>query len=367
MTKTRNEAARAWVLLAALLLLAQVSPGVSAPAVPVRGSIGGIIFDGTTKDIVGDVTVSARALNQEARFAAVTDTDGRYWIPDAPAGVYDFVLTAQGVDYPVRERLDVRVGMPFLLESCFSLDNGSRTASVLSECRSGFVEEARVATIGPQRFLIPADLQEQPGVATDILDVPETIQHDEIQCLTHDHFPQVDAVIQPGDAVQTSRVYFRSDKYPDYYYVEMSKENPTIDDFRAILPKPSPETERIYYYIESVDSEFDSLQTAEFDPEVIEAAECERRGAPAWFTGDDPGIVVGATTAGLAAIPPGFQAIGITGFVNSLGVLTTVGGATAAGGGALGTTGVVLVVGGGTAAAAGATIAATGENEASPP
>ena len=86
----------------------------------------------------------------------------------------------------------------------------------------------------------------------------------------------------------------------------------------------------------------------------------------AWFTGEDPGIIVGAPTAGLAAVPAGFSAVGIAGFVNSLGVLTTVGVGAAAGGGALGTTGLVLIVGGGTAAAAGATIAATG-TEASPP
>ncbi len=335
-------------------------------AEPVRGSIGGIIFDGATEDIIGNVTVSAHALNQEARFAVVTDADGRFWIPNAPAGVYDFVLTARGVEYPVRERLDVRVAMPFLLESCFALNDESRTAAVLSECRSGFVEEARVATIGSHRFLVAEDLQNQPGVATDILDVPEAIGHDEIECLTHEHFPQVDAIIEPGLSVQTSRVYFRSDKYPDFYYVEMAKENPTVDDFRAILPKPSLETEVIYYYIESVDSNFDSLQTAEFAPEVIETTECARRGAVAWFTGEDPGIIVGATTVGLAAVPAGFSAVGISGFVNSLGVLTTIGGVTAASGGALGTTGLVLVVGGGTAAAAGATIAATG-TEASPP
>ena len=166
MTNTRREAVRPWALLAALLSLAHVAPGVSATAVPIRGSIGGIIFDGATKDLLGNVTVNARVLNQEASFAVVTDTDGRFWIPDAPAGVYDFVLTAEGIDYPVRERLDVRVAMPFLLESCFSLDNRSRTAQVLSECRSGFVEEARVATIGPHRFLVPEDIQEQPEMMT---------------------------------------------------------------------------------------------------------------------------------------------------------------------------------------------------------
>jgi hypothetical protein len=160
-------------------------------------------------------------------------------------------------------------------------------------------------------------------------------------------------------------VYFRSDKYPDFYYVEMTKEHPTIDDFQAILPKPGPETERIIYYLESIDLKIETLQTPEFAPEVIAEEECRRRGAPAWFEGD-PSIVIGATQPGAAAIPPGFQAMGITGFVNSLGVLSTIGGA---GGGVVGSAaGAVLVVGGGAAAAAtGVVIATGGDEEVSPP
>ena len=162
-----------------------------------------------------------------------------------------------------------------------------------------------------------------------MLDLPSSIEHEEIQCLTHENYPVVDADIRPGEAVQTTRVYFRSDKYADFYYVEMTKDHPTVDDFQTVLPKPSEETERIVYYIESLDSEVNVLQTPEYDPEVIESDECERRGAPPWFTGD-PTIIVGATVPGAAAIPPGFQALGITGFVNSLGVVSGVGAGAAA-------------------------------------
>jgi hypothetical protein len=252
--------------------------------------------------------------------------------------------------------------MPFLLESCFAIDAEKKTASVLADCKSGFVEEARVATIGPMRFLLPPNFQEP---AADLPPAPSTIEHDGIQCLSYEHFPQVDARIRPGGMVQTSRVYFRSDKYPDFYYVEMSKEHPTIDDFQAILPKPGPETERVIYYLQSVDGNFDSLQTVEYAPEVIDADECKRRGPPAWFDGD-PSIVVGATEPGMAAIPPGFQAVGITGFINSLGVLSSVGGSA---GGIVGSTvGTVLIVSGGAAAAAtGVVLATGGDQEASPP
>ncbi|GMR24119.1 MAG: hypothetical protein BMS9Abin37_2621 [Acidobacteriota bacterium] len=402
-------------IVAVIAGLASLAPVQSDAAAVARGSLAGKVFDKQTEALVPDVTVDAYALTSGEEFRVVTDAKGGYVVEDAPTSVYSFTLAAGGEDYVVQERLDLRVGMPFLLESCFELDGETNTAHVLEECDSGLVEEARVATIGPHRFLKPQDIREQdpegqpgqdgivepdpesshadprvaspkqdptdeqpeqPGqlewaaedsdLADPFMTMPNTIAHDGLECLTYDHFPLVDANIAPGDMVQISRVYFRSDKYPDFYYVDMGSENPTIDDFRAILPKPTRETERIFYYVESVDANFDSLQTPEFDPEVLEVQDCEDRGA-VWFQGEEPGIVIGATQGSAAAIPPGFQAAGITGFVSSLGILTTVGGAAAATGGVVSTTGLVLVVAGGTAAAAGTTVVVTGDKEASPP
>lgn len=351
---------------AAILALAMAAPSARAAAsASIHGSIAGKVYDAATRKLLPDVTVSAQTVTGEGSFEATTDASGTYFMDDAPPAVYTFLLRSGGIDFPVHERMDVRVGMPFILESCFALDPRNKTASVLDECKSGFVEEARVATIGSMRFLLPPDFQDQAAAAGDQPQAPSTIDHTGIECLCHEHFPQVDAGIRPGQMVQTSRVYFRSDKYPDFYYVEMTKDHPTIDDFEAILPKPGPETEHIIYYLESVDSNFDSLQTPEYSPEVIDAEECKRRGPPAWFEGN-PSIIVGATQPGMAAIPPGFQAVGITGFVNSLGVLSSVGGGA---GGVVGSTaGAVLVVGGGAAAAAtGVVIATSGGEEASKP
>ncbi len=353
---------RLLVLGATAVLLFQAASASAATSV--RGTIAGKVYDFETKKLLPQVTVGVRTLGTDESFEAVTDASGSYFLRDAPAAVYSFTLKTGALEVPVKERMDLRVGMPFILESCFELDAAKKTASVRAECRSGFVEEARVATIGPHRLLLPDRLQEQPAAGELPPSMPTGIEHPGIECLTHDHYPLVDAGIQPGDKVQTSRVYFRSDKYPDFYYVEMTKDHPTIDDFQAILPKPGPETERIIYYLESVDTEFESLQTPEFAPEVIAAEECRRRGAPSWFEGD-PSIVIGATQPGAAAIPPGFQAVGITGFVNSLGVLSSIGGGA---GGVVGSTaGAVLVVGGGAAAAATGVVIATGGNEASPP
>jgi hypothetical protein len=359
-----SAACRAAILALPLALPASTE---AAALTSIRGSIAGKVFDSATKKLLADVTVGAQTVTGDESFEATTDARGSYYVENAPAAVYTFFLRSGGVDFPVHERMDVRVGMPFLLESCFALDAEKKTASVLAECKSGFVEEARVATIGPMRFLLPPHFRDQDTApAADAPQAPSTIDHDGIECLSHEHFPLVDAGIRPGDMVQTSRVYFRSDKYPDFYYVEMTKEHPTIDDFEAILPKPGPETERIIYYLESVDTNFDSLQTPEFNPEVIDADECERRGPPAWYDGD-PSIIVGATQTGAAAIPPGFEAVGITGFVNSLGVLSSIGGGAA--GGVVGSTvGTVLIVSGGAAAAAtGIVVATSGGQEASPP
>jgi hypothetical protein len=361
MTQINSDWTRLLVLgTAAVLIL----PGEAPASTSVRGTIAGKVYDFQTKKLLPQVTVGVRTIGTEESFEAVTDASGTYVLADTPAAVYAFTLKSGGLEVPVKERMDLRVSMPFILESCFELDAEKKAASVRAECRSGFVEEAKVATIGPHRLLLPDRFQEQPA-GGDVPSLPTGIEHTGIECLTHDHFPRVDAGIRPGDQVQTSRVYFRSDKYPDFYYVEMTKEHPTIDDFQAVLPKPGPETERIIYYLESVDSKYESLQTIQFDPEVIAAEECRRRGAPAWFEGD-PSIVVGATQPGMAAIPPGFQAVGITGFLNSLGVLSSIGGG-AAGGVAGSTAGAVLIVGGGAAAAATGVVIATGGDEASPP
>jgi hypothetical protein len=179
-----------------------------------------------------------------------------------------------------------------------------------------------------------------------------TIDHEAESCWLANEFPQLAAGIQPGAEVETAKVYFRSDKFADFYFVEMKMV--AVADFLAVLPKPGPETERVIYYVEAVDSSFSNARTAEFDPAVSDP--CKRR--PAAVIGSNPEIVVGATKAGVAAIPPGFQATGIVGFITAAGVTSGVGG-----GVGLGTTAVVAGVG--AAAAGGIVVASGGEPPAS--
>lgn len=144
-----------------------------------------------------------------------------------------------------------------------------------------------------------------------------SIEHNPLTCLPNDAFAQVAALIHPDEEIRTARVYFRSDTYPDFYFVEM---DPFEGGFRAFLPIPAGETHRVIYYIEAVDLEFNSSRTEEHDPEVASQGECRRRDPLlAVFPGDSPSLIVGALTSGAAAMPPGFQVVGITGFVGLVG------------------------------------------------
>jgi len=331
----------------------------------VAGTIAGRVVDRTGVPLAG-VSVKANATTAGQRLAGVT-TDGRgsFLIPNAPAAVYSFTLQHGGVDYPVVERLDSRAPMSFLLESCFQLDANGKTASVVrGECSSGLYPEAQVVTLEPHRFFRPqADVAPTDSPAPDAAEPPPDITHTELECLRKDMFPLLHAGIEPENRVQVARVYFRSDKYPDFYYVEMQA---TPKDFEAILPKPSPETERIIYYIEVLDKALNSNRSEDCDPIVGDDDTCKRKPAGDYFKGKDPGIIVGATKAGLSAIPPGFSTAGIGGFLSATGVLSTVAGVGGAAGGALSTTGLVLIVTGGAVAGVGVPVA-TGGNEASPP
>lgn len=144
---------------------------------------------------------------------------------------------------------------------------------------------------------------------------PLTISHAPISCLSTDDFVAITASIQSGADLRTAKVYFRADAYPDFYFVEMARVG---ENYQAYLPLPDDEIRRVVYYIEAVDTAFNSNRTAEHDPRVMGTRQC-RDDDPlaAWFVGDSPNIIVGAVRSGLTALPPGFQAAGIAGFVSS--------------------------------------------------
>ena len=418
MTGSPMRSGLAYLCAASLLVAGFPRPALSQAEIV--GSITGKVFDADSRTPLSHVVVQAHAVTSRQNLTrTTTDERGTFFISDAPASIYAFTLVHDGVDYPVIQRLDARAGMTFLLESCLRLDKETKTASVMAgDCASELIAETQVVTIGPHRFLRPIPQSEgeplslfppdeanepgprqsgpeeetaetktlEPGAAEP--DPPEqelgqpdatessspglVIEHSALECLQHDQFPLVDSVVRPGPDVEVCRVYFRSDKYPDFYYVDAKIIPETPEDFRAILPKPSPETERIIYYVEAVDNLYQISQTAEADPEVTDDA-C-RRDPEAYYQEGTPEIVVGATSAGAAAVPPGFQALGITGFISAAGVSSAVTVAAAAGGAAAGaaglSTGLIIVVSGAAVATGGAvvtTVTGNDENEASTP
>jgi uncharacterized repeat protein (TIGR01451 family) len=179
------------------------------------------------------------------------------------------------------------------------------------------------------------------------------LTHVAIECIPQTQFAILMASIRPGAEIHSARVYFRSDKYPDFYYIDMEQ---TDEAFQAILPKPSLETEQVIYYIEAVDIGFSSNRTEEHISEVAEDEdECRRRQpAAAYFVGGNPEIMVGALKSGMPPVPAGFLAEGIAGFIPL----------SSSGGGAGATT--AIAVGAGAAGAAGVgVLAASGGGDTS--
>jgi hypothetical protein len=185
------------------------------------------------------------------------------------------------------------------------------------------------------------------------------IQHAELDCLPNDQYPLLLANIDPGDEIRTCKAYFRSNQYPDFYYVEMEALSSEVNSFQAVLPMPAEETAEVLYYLECVDQSFNGVRTEEYRSQVSASSDCRRRNpAAAWFSGGNPSVVVGATRAGMAAIPPGFKAAGIVGFVSAAGVASGVGGGIGAG--------TIAAVGAGAAAAATGAVVATGGSDDPP-
>jgi hypothetical protein len=176
------------------------------------------------------------------------------------------------------------------------------------------------------------------------------ILHDPIDCIGKGEYLVVDATILPSSEIRAAKVYFRSDKYPKFYFVEMALEGTT---FSAVLPKPTPETEQVVYYIEALDRGFNNTMSEEHTTAVKQ--QCDQDDPAAIFLGEDPGIIVGATEAGATVFPPGFETVGIIGTLSSAGLLSGVGGGPGVG--------TVVAIGGAAAGAGGLAVAAGGTTE----
>ena len=174
------------------------------------------------------------------------------------------------------------------------------------------------------------------------------ILHDGLRCVLSGEHLILEAVVNPTDGLTTVKAYFRANLYPQFFYVEMVLAG---DVYQGVLPKPSPEITGLHYYLEAMDSSFNSVRTAEYTPEVVsnETSCREQNPTPAAYLDGTGAITVGSTGGG-SAMPSGFLSEGIAATIPAIGRTTggsglLIGGGVAAAGAAVGVG--VLVAGGG--------------------
>ena len=158
------------------------------------------------------------------------------------------------------------------------------------------------------------------------------IDHKAVGCIVVGKYPKMNACFTPAADLARSRVYFRPEGVPSWYYVDMKTDQPC---FTGTLPKPGKKLvgKKIEYYVEAQNKTFEPARTAEFAPIVVKSAqECKKNVPVAPFVNN-------ATVAVFPSVPAGFV------------------------GGGIGTAAVVGIVGAGAAAATTAAVVATNNND----
>jgi hypothetical protein len=81
-----------------------------------------------------DVSVVARQLSTNTRYTSdFSNNDGEYSIRESPIGAFDFTLLHEGVEYPIRQHLDLNVELSYIAELCFVVDRQDKKAWMISE------------------------------------------------------------------------------------------------------------------------------------------------------------------------------------------------------------------------------------------
>jgi hypothetical protein len=173
---------------------------------------------------------------------------------------------------------------------------------------------------------------------------PITINHDELNCVTTEIPPEVDASVTPGPQYEKGYVYFKAAGTEDFYYAPMRGQP---DDLAGILPRPLPQTKAIDYYVKATDVQDLSKRTKDYTPPVVPGNACKVKGTAPGPEG--AGLTIGLTKEGQNPVPAGFDkrdikfVILFSGAVVTLAAALKSAGSAGAGGGV--STG-LLVVGG---------------------
>ena len=155
------------------------------------------------------------------------------------------------------------------------------------------------------------------------------IDHKPVQCIVAGKYPKMNACFSPASILSRSRVFFRVEGAPKWYYVEMASDAPC---FTGILPKPKKDLvqKKIEYYVQATDKAFEEGQTETFLPIVVaNESECQDLpvapfvtnasvavfpSLPAGFAG---GAALSATTVAAGVVGAGAAAAGAVAVANS--------------------------------------------------
>src|SRR5258706_6185029 len=158
------------------------------------------------------------------------------------------------------------------------------------------------------------------------------IDHKAVGCIVVGKYPKMNACFSPAANLARSRVYFRPEGTPSWYYVDMKTDQPCLT---GILPRPGKKLvgKHVEYYLEAQNKAFVPSRTEGYAPVVVKSAqECKKNVPVAPFLNN-------ATVAVFPSVPAGFV------------------------GGGIGTAAVVGIVGAGAAAATTAAVVASNNND----
>lgn len=170
---------------------------------------------------------------------------------------------------------------------------------------------------------------------------PPSIEHAPLSCVVADRHPVIEVRVAPPESVSRARVCFRAGGTRDWYYVDLRRAADS-DVFSAVLPRPSPATAAVEYYLDILGRGFASQRTAENAARVAPA--CDGTALPPIISAAT--VAVGSLERGVPALPTGFSHAGVV----SLGAGGAGGGVSAGivlGGTAVVGAGTVAVIAGG--------------------
>src|SRR4051812_17587033 len=139
------------------------------------------------------------------------------------------------------------------------------------------------------------------------------IDHKAVGCIVVGKYPKMNACFTPAANLAKSRVYFRPEGTPSWYYVDMKSDQPCLT---GILPRPGKKLvgKHVEYYLEAQNKAFVPSRTEGYAPIVVRSAqECKKNIPVAPFLNN-------ATVAVFPSVPAGFVGAGGIGTAAVVGI-----------------------------------------------